>query len=307
MSAPYSDRLRDLDDLLGVARSSMIDSEREQWAAKREAAKAAAAQCKVRWPDVVSVLRVLVISSSQQTGTTDQSLSQLETKTGLGRKTVQRALDSLKLAGLVADERRGGGPVARSKGKQAPQATVRRLVFLVPLEQRQTEDTQRANSGHLEANSGHSGVLYYRASTEPPTPAAVSAEARGGTGPRFGGQGEARESTATGDHWADQYAWAVAQAVFAHEREHGRADGIRHPDAVIKKRKLPAAQEWVQRLLARSDGDDFRLLDPTDHDLIDWGVGAVLNDGGGVTAGGRACERAHALAALQRPALGVAQ
>lgn len=317
MTAPYSDRLRDLDDLLGVARSSMSDSEREQWTAKREALKAAAAQCKVRWPDVLAVLTRLVISSSPLTGTTDQSLSQLETKTGLGRKTVQRALDGLKLAGLVADEKRGGGPVARSKGKQAPQATVRRLLFLVPLDQRRTEDTGpvgnaltedtgRANSGHLKANSGHSGVLYYRSSTETPTTAAVSAEARAATGSRMGVQEKARESTTTGDRWADQYAWNVAHALFAHEREQGRADKVRNPDAVIRTHKLPAAQAWVQRLLARSDGANFRLLEPSDCDLIGWGVGEVLGDGGGVTAGGDACRRAQALAQQQRPALGVA-
>jgi hypothetical protein len=317
MTAPYSDKLRDLDDLLGVDRSSMSDSEREQWAAKRDAAQTAAKQCKVRWPDMISVLRVLVVSSSANTGLTDQSLGQLETKTGLGRKTVQRALDGLKLAGLVADEKRGGGPAARSKGKQAPQATVRRLVFLVPLDQRRTEDTgpvdsaltedtQRANSGHLEANSGHSGVLYYRSSTEPPTPVAVSAEARAGTGPCSGGQEKARERNATGDRWADQYAWNVARAVFAHEREQGTADKVRDPDAVIRTRKLPAAQEWVQRLLARSDGANFRLLEPSDRNLITWGVGEVLGDGGGVWAAGEACKQAQALAQQQRPAMGVA-
>jgi len=313
MSAPYSDRLRDLDDLLGVARSSMTDSEREQWAAKREALKAAAAQCKVRWPDVLSVLRVLVVSSSANTGLTDQSLGQLETKTGLGRKTVQRALDALKLAGLVADEKRGGGPAARSKGKQAPQATVRRLVFLVPLDQRRTEDsgpvdnsltedTQRANSGHLEANSGHSGVLYYRSSTEPPTPAAVSAEARAGTGSRSGGQEKAREGTATGDLWVEQVARAAAERWLQRDSDNGLQ--VRSREALISKR-LPKcrtrAQEWVKhwphvRQVAAPSSDLW-------HELVTV-VCCMASDEGANPANVRWLQ--DQLAKQQRPALGAA-
>lgn len=317
MSAPYSDRLRDRDDLLGVARNSMSDSEREQWTAKREALKAAAAQCKVRWPDTLNVLAQLVISTSPQTGLVDQSLSQLETKCGLGRKTVQRVLDALKLAGLLADEKRGGGPVARSKGKQAPQATVRRLLFLVPLDQRATEDTapvdseltedtERNNSGHLRANSGHSGVLYYRSSTEPPYPTKAAAVGNGAAGSRSGG-GTERE--AGKDSWADQLAWNVAAGVLAHEKEQGRADKVRNPDAVIRTQKLPAAQEWVQQLMRRSNAQELALLACTDRDLITWGVGAVLDDGGGVWAASDACRRAKELwEQLQatRPAMGAA-
>lgn len=316
MTAPYSDRLRDLDDLLGVTRSSMSDSEREQWTAKREALKAAAKQCKVRWPDTLSVLRVLLVSASANTGLTDQSLSQLETKTGLGRKTVQRVLDALKLAGLLADEKRGGGPVARSKGKQAPQATVRRLLFLVPLDQRVTEDTEavdgeltedteRANSGHLRANSGHSGVPYYRSSTEPPYPANAEPVQIARPVAVSGGQGKARERNTAGD-WCDQVALSVATALFAHEKAQGRADRVRNPDAVIKAHKLPAAQEWVQQLMRRSDAHQLRLLSPTDRNLTAWGVGEVLGDGGGMYDAGEACRRAHALAAEHRPAMGAA-
>lgn len=317
MTAPYSDRLRDRDDLLGVARNSMGDSEREQWTAKREALKQAAAAHKVRWSDTLNVLAQLVISTSPQTGLVDQSLSQLETKCGLGRKTVQRVLDALKLAGLLADEKRGGGPVARSKGKQAPQATVRRLLFLVPLDQRATEDTapaageltedtERTNSGHLRANSGHSGVLYYRSSTEPPYPTKAEAERSGTAGSHSGG-GKEKQKEGNGS-WCDQVAWNVAAGVLAHEKEQGRAEQVRDADAVIRKHKLPAAQEWVRQLMARSDSHQLQLLAPSDRDLITWGVSAVLGEGGGWAARD-AVERAQQLweqHQATRPAMGAA-
>lgn len=287
MTTPYSDRLRDLDDLLGVARKSMGDSEREQWAAKREALKQAAAAHKVRWSDTLSVLTRLVISTSANTGTTDQSLSQLETKCGLGRKTVQRALDALKAAQLCADEKRGGGPVNRKQGRQAPQATVRRLLFLVPLDQRATEDTapvdseltedtERNNSGHLSNNSGHSGVLYYRSSTEPPYPTKAAAVGNGAAGSRSGG-GKEKQKEGNGS-WCEQVAWNVAAGVFDHEKEQGQADRVRNPDAVIRKHKLEPAQAWVQQLMGRSDSHKLQLLPATNRDLIAWGVSAVLGE-----------------------------
>ena len=310
MSAPYSDRMRDLDDLLGVTRTSMSDSEREQWTAKREALKQAAAARKVRWSDVLNVLTRLVISASKTTGLTDQSQTQLATKTGLHTKTVQRALDACKEAQLLVDEKRGGGP--RKQGKQA-QATVRRLLFLVPLDQRETADTQPVdteltadtqgdNSGHLDNNSGHSGVRYYRSSTETPTPAQTAHSSHAVGGSRSGGQGKQRENTGS---WCDQVAWNVAAAVLAHEKEQGRADRVRDPDAVIRKHKLPAAVDWVQQLMRRTDAQALGLLSPTDRDLIAWGVSEVLQEGTYSTASD-ACRRAHALwdQQQQRPAMG---
>jgi hypothetical protein len=277
----------------------------QRWAVLEQAAAGDDEQDTVSIDKVVHVLEVLVRTANPESLRTDQSVSQIMGHTRLSERTVKRCLALLRDSELV--------PVLSNGGGRNKRPAVRWLQFVDEYHQRaqaavdnsrtqaMTAQTQ-ATEPRTQATSGPP----YSLSTEPPTPAAVSAEARAVTGSRSGGQEKAREGTATGDLWADQYAWNVARAVFQHEREQGTADKVRNPDAVIRTRKLPAAQEWVQRLLARSDGASFRLLEASDRDLITWGVGEVLGDGGGVYAAGEACKRAHELAALQRPALGVA-
>lgn len=295
-----SDKLQALDALQQVNPAGLSEADRtywaQRWAEVQEAAKSEGPK-GVSMVAVSFVLRVLVDSARNDTLRTDQSLTQLMAKTCASESVVKRALSVLDKTGVVPILKHGGGP--RKQGKQA-QATVRWVQFVNDYRQR-TEVT----SALTEVPSSLTQVPtepHYRGTTETPTPAQTFHSSHAVGGSRSGGKGKQRENTGS---WCDQVAWNVAAAVLAHEKEQGRADRVRDPDAVIRKHKLPAAVDWVQQLMRRTDAQALGLLSPTDRDLIAWGVSEVLQEGTYSTASD-ACRRAHALwdQQQQRPAMG---
>lgn len=298
---PYSVRMRDLDDLLGVNRRGLTDEQRAVNAANYEALQRACERAKVRRPDAVSVLRVLVDTTHPATGLTDQAVTQLATKCDLGSDTVKRALTALTQAGLLETVKRGGGP--RGAGAERSQPTVRRATFLTevsdqpPVDSGLTRRTEVPNSAHQRANSAHSGAPPYALPTPTPLPVRASNETRGATGNSMGGIGEAQQGN---DPWAAELIDNLAHAIYSHEAEQGQAAKVVNPAAVIRTRKRPLAEAWVtDQLLKRSDSDTLRHLAPDDPDLLAWGVSEVRQENT-YGAASTACVRARDLEAACR-------
>jgi hypothetical protein len=245
-----SDKFQALDALLLVNPDSLSDDDRTHWAQRWAVLEQAAAggddQDTVSIDKVLHVLDVLVRTANPDSLRTDQSVSQLMAKTKLAETTVKRCLRLLRDSGLVPVLSNGGGP------KKRP--AVRWLQFVDEYRQRSqaavdnsrtqamTARTQ-ATEPRTQATSGPP----YSLSTEPPTPVAVSAEARAVTGPRSGGQEKAREGTATADLWVEQVARAAAERWLQRDSDNGLQPRSR--EALISKR-LPEcrnrAQEWVK-------------------------------------------------------------
>jgi hypothetical protein len=301
-----SDKFQALDALLQVHPEGLSDDDRtywaQRWAVLEQAAEGDDEQDTVSIDKVVHVLDLLVRTANSDSLRTDQSVSQLMAKTKLSETTVKRCLRLLRDCELVPVLSNGGGRNKRPAVRWVQFVDDYRKRAQAAVENSQTqamESRTQAMEPRTQATSGP----HYSITTEPLPTQFVAANARATGAPVPKGEGQGNKGQGS---WCDQVAWNVAAAVLRHEQEQGRADKVRSPDSVIRSRKLPAAQDWVQELMQRSDAQKLQLLSPTDSDLITWGVSGVLGDGGGVYAGGAAVKRAHALADEQRPAMGAA-
>ena len=265
MSGQLQSKLRDLSDLLGEKRSGLSDDQVAVWAEKRELLRQAAKDSKVRWPDVLSVLRCLVVAARVATRCCDLSVSQLVAKTGLHEKQVRRCLDALKQAGLMADLTRGGGT---GRGGRLPKATTRQLLFLTPVESGPTGDELRTPTAGTPdttgPNSGHLSVRYYGSPTTPPTTASASCELTATAGPGSGGGNEAKSAKSQSDDWVSQLAENAAR-----ESVRLKPNGIHSPTAVANSR-TKAARGYVEALSERSDWEALQLLPPDHVALVRW-------------------------------------
>lgn len=299
--------------LLGINTHQRSEADRTYWAQRCAELQQAAAKesdagrVGLSFDKVLHVLDRLVTTANPDSLRTDQAVSQLMARTGLSETTVKRCLAVLRDCDLVPVLSNGGGPNKRP--------AVRWLKFVDEYRQR-TQAAAPVDSDRTQVTSDRTQVIFdrtqatsgtpYRVTTEPPYPSKAEAERNGAAGSHSGG-GKEKQKEGSGS-WCDQVAWNVAAGVLAHEKEQGRAEQVRDADAVIRKHKLPAAQEWVRKLMARSDSDQLQLLAPSDRDLITWGVSAVLGEGGGWAARD-AVERAQQLweqHQATRPAMGAA-
>mgnify|MGYP006284478097 CR=1 FL=1 len=295
-------KLDQLDRLTG-AKLDGTDSERAYWADQRDGLRRACSGT-VRLADAVAVLTRCVMAADDH-GQFDLSIGQLAARTMISDKAVQRALDALKQAGLVADLKRGGGPLNRKQGKQQRQATVRRVVFLQaaasdeqPAELRTvqpvTQDSSaRTQDSQLSCTNGHlrNHLPSEQASgrTRP-----VSEQSGGGT---QGSKGSTRG-------WSEQLAVDVATAWVGNDR----SGTIRNQRAVADTR-LPQVRDYLTDWLQARDHAALELLDPHSGNAearhmyrqLVTGLAAHLTDGGGGGSRAAAVEYALKLAARTCP------